>query len=141
MRRQNPTAPARDDRLMTPNPYTINCPTCGQPFEPDEPHAIFGTSCGSCRAEILVVQTSRGPRAYALERIGLVAKRIKRGLDIDDWRQLDSLLKDLDSLDRVEYVMRLEEEFGEKLESPEDLESVPDMIDWLIRRMRLFHDP
>jgi hypothetical protein len=74
---------------MTPNPYTVNCPTCGQPFEPDEPHAVFDTSCASCRAEILIVQTSRGPRAYALERIAGVATRIKRGLDIEDWRQLD----------------------------------------------------
>jgi len=64
-----------------------------------------------------------------------------RGFGIDDWRELDSLLKDFDSMDTVEYVMRLEEEFGEKLESPEDWESFPDMIDWLIRRMRLFHEP
>jgi acyl carrier protein len=126
---------------MTRSPYTINCPTCGQPFEPNEPHAIFDTACPSCRADLLIVQTSRGPRAYALQRISLVATRIKRGLGIDNWRELDSLLEDSDSLDTVEYVMQLEEEFGEKLESPEDLESFPDMIDWLIRRMRLFHEP
>jgi acyl carrier protein len=126
---------------MTPNPYTVNCPTCGRPFEPNEPHAIFDTACPSCRTDFLVIQTSRGPRAYALERIGLVVTRIKRGLGIDDWRELDSLLKDFDSLDTFEYVMRLKEEFGEKLESPEEFESFPDMIDWLIRRMRLFHEP
>jgi len=126
---------------MTPNSYTINCPVCGGPFEPNDPHAIFDTACPSCRAHLLVIQTSRGPRTYALERIGLVVTRIKRGLGIDGWRELDSLLKDLGSLDTVEYVMRLEEEFGEKLESPEDWESFPDMIDWLFRRMRLFHKP
>jgi acyl carrier protein len=141
VRGTDPEKSAGDDRLMTPNPYSVNCPTCGQPFEPSEAHAVFDSACASCRAKLLVVRTSRGPRAYAMQRIGLVAQRIKRGLDIDDWRQLDSLLKDHDSLDTVEYVMRLEEEFGEKLESPEDWESFPDMIDWLIRRMRLFHDP
>ena len=126
---------------MTRNPYTINCPTCGRPFEPNAPHAIFNTACPSCRAELLIIQTSRGPRAYALQRIAVVATRIKRGLGIDDWRELDSSLKDFDSLDMVEYLMRLKEEFGENLESPEDLKSFPDMIDWLIRRMRLFHEP
>jgi acyl carrier protein len=126
---------------MTPNPYSVNCPTCGQPFEPSESHAVFDTTCAVCRSKVLLVRTSRGPRAYALERIGAVAQRIKRGLDIDDWRQLDALLEGHDSLDTVEYVTRLEEEFGEKLESPEEWEAFPDMIDWLIRRMRLFHDP
>jgi DNA-directed RNA polymerase subunit RPC12/RpoP len=126
---------------MTPNPYIVNCPTCGKSFEPDEAQALFETACPSCRADLLVIQTSRGPRAYALERIGHVATRIKRGLGIDHWREFGSLLKDFDSMDTVEYVMRLEEEFGEKLESPEEFESFPDMIDWLIRRMRLFHEP
>jgi hypothetical protein len=126
---------------MTPNPYNVNCPVCGGPFEANDPQAIIDTACPSCRAEVLIIQTSRGPRTYALDRIGLVVTRIKRGFGINHWRELDPLLKDFDSMDTVEYVMRLKEEFGEKLESPEEFEAFPDMIDWLIRRMRLFHEP
>jgi acyl carrier protein len=116
----------------TPEGWPNRCPVCGADIRIDPSQPAGDAPCPQCGQ--LIWFDPDDSRQRLLE---LIAARLHLDLEAID---IDSPLSasGADSLDIVELVMELEEEFESDIPDavPEEIRTVRDLIDWLIRSRR-----
>jgi acyl carrier protein len=122
-----------------------HCPACGAAVSAGPSETYGNVPCPECGKRLWFCKQPEGTWFHDAEKVALVRERVLRlvaeGLGVDPSKVTDAsaFVEDLgaDSLDVVELVMSLEEEFEVKIPDAEaeKLKTVGQLIDWLMRHM------
>jgi acyl carrier protein len=132
----------------TPEGVPNHCPICDTSICIEPSHPPGDAPCPNCGTLLWFFNTSAGIRFYEARAITPLRDKIvqaiceRLGVNKEKVTPEASFLEDLepDSLDDVELVMELEEEFGVTIpdEEAEKIKTVGDAIDYLAKRT-LYH--
>lgn len=129
----------------TPEGSPNRCPVCQTTLRIEPTPGTYDAPCPACGALLWFLQTTDGTIVYDASSAAPVSDKVMEifadnlGIDRD---QLDSstFIKDIgaDSLDIVELVMELEEEFGITISDndAEQIRTIADAIRYIIERLR-----
>jgi acyl carrier protein len=122
----------------TPEGVPNHCPICGKSVCIEPSHPPGDAPCPNCGTLLWFVNTSTGIRFYESKAIAPLRERILRAVSKSLGVGTSLVPNDLggDSLDIVELVMELEDEFG--ISIPEEdagtIKTVGDAIDYFEKR-------
>ena len=122
-----------------------HCPVCGSAVSLEPAETYGNAPCPKCGKALWFCKQPEGVWFHDAERVAPVRERVLRlvaeGLGADPTKVTDAsaFVEDLgaDSLDVVELVMSLEEEFEVKIPDAEaeKIKTVGQLLDWLMRHL------
>lgn len=128
----------------TPEGVPNHCPICNTSIWIEPSHPPGDAPCPNCGTLLWFFQTSAGMRFYESKTVAPIRGKILQticenlGVNKEQVSPTTSFLEDVgaDSLDTVELMMELEEEFGVTIaaEDAEKIKTVGDAIDYLAKR-------
>lgn len=128
----------------TPEGVPNHCPICNTSICIEPSHPPGDAPCPNCGTLLWFFNTSAGMRFYESKAVAPIRDKILQticenlGVNKEQVASTTSFTEDVgaDSLDIVELVMELEEEFGVTIpdEEAERIKTVGDAIDYLAKR-------